>query len=370
MTRRNDIADGHGAAVRVLAWHVHGSWMTSFVLGGHDYLVPVLADRGPDGRGRARTYPWPETVVEVTPQQLAAEPIDVVVLQRPHEFDLVRAWTGRRPGDDLPALYLEHNTPRGDVADWRHPLAGQDRIPIVHVTDFNAAMWDNGRAPVTVIEHGVPDPGAQWTGERETLAVCVNEPVRRWRVAGMDLAVRVAREVPIEVYGMGVQALPERIRVGLAAVHEDLPQPELHRRMAGQRAYLHPFRWTSLGLSLIEAMMLGMPVLALDATAAGDAVAPGAGLVSANVDELTRVAVRLVADPELGEQMGRLGRRHALDRFGLDRFAQDWDATFAWAGASGAPARARERQGPESTWGRLATAAGARRRGLQERIRG
>ena len=34
--------------MRVLIWHVHGSWATSFVAGDHDYLVPVTEDRGPD----------------------------------------------------------------------------------------------------------------------------------------------------------------------------------------------------------------------------------------------------------------------------------------------------------------------------------
>jgi len=54
--------------VRILAWHVHGSWMTSFVQGPHSYLVPVLPERGPHGLGRARTCPWPDTVAEVPPQ--------------------------------------------------------------------------------------------------------------------------------------------------------------------------------------------------------------------------------------------------------------------------------------------------------------
>jgi glycosyltransferase involved in cell wall biosynthesis len=35
--------------------------------------------------------------------------------------------------------------------------------------------------------------------------------------------------------------------------------------MARRRVYLHPVRWTSLGLSLIEAMHLGMPVAGLAA---------------------------------------------------------------------------------------------------------
>ena len=31
--------------MRILIWHVHGSWATSFVQGPHDYLVPVNAER-------------------------------------------------------------------------------------------------------------------------------------------------------------------------------------------------------------------------------------------------------------------------------------------------------------------------------------
>lgn len=316
--------------MRILAWHVHGSWMTSFVQGPHTYLVPVVPDRGPDGRGRARTYPWPDSAVEVTPEHLArpdvAAGIDAVVLQRPHEAELVERWTGRVPGRDVPAVYVEHNTPRGDVTGWRHPLAGSTAIPVAHVTAFNAAMWDTGRAPALVIEHGVPDPGHRWTGERRTLGVVVNEPVRRWRVAGMDLAARIAEHAPIEVYGIGVTGLEEHVPRGLAAVHEDLPQAELHSRLAGHRAYLHPYRWTSLGLALIEAMHLGLPVLVLAATAAPESVPPEAGLVSSEPDRLAALARRLLADRDLAHEMGLKARAHALQRFGIDRFVTDWDA--------------------------------------------
>ena len=100
--------------VRILLWHVHGSWTTAFVQGRHTYLVPVLPDRGPDGRGRARTWDWPDSVLEVGPDELARAEVDLVVLQRPHEEELARAWLGgRRPGIDVPAIWLEHNTPPG-----------------------------------------------------------------------------------------------------------------------------------------------------------------------------------------------------------------------------------------------------------------
>ena len=38
--------------MRILAWHVHAAWMTSFVQGPHEYYVPVLPDRSADGKVR------------------------------------------------------------------------------------------------------------------------------------------------------------------------------------------------------------------------------------------------------------------------------------------------------------------------------
>jgi glycosyltransferase involved in cell wall biosynthesis len=226
---------------------------------------------------------------------------------------------------DLPAVHVEHDTPRGDVAGWRHPLADQRDIPIVHVTHFNAAMWDNGCAPVHVVEHGVLDNGSLWTGEQPRLAMSVNEPVRRWRVAGMDLAARVARELPVDVYGMQVDQLAERDAAFAEGRHADLWQRDLHARVAEHRAYLHTYRWTSLGLSLLEAMMLGAPVLVLSATAAPEAVPATAGLVSSDVDALVQEGRRLLADRDAAAAMGAAGRAHALAHFGVDRFLRDWD---------------------------------------------
>jgi hypothetical protein len=311
--------------MRILAWHVHAAWMTSFVQGSHDYLVPVLPDRGADGRGRAQTYAWPDTVREITPAQLRTAEFDVVVLQRLSELELFQRWTGRGLGHRaVPAVYLEHNTPRGDVTQWRHPLSARSDIPVVHVTHFNRTMWDNGLAPTVVIDHGVPDYGYAYTGELDSLAVVVNEPVRRWWVAGTDQVGRIAEQVPVSVYGMGTNELVARITSGLAGV-DDLPQAVLHQRMAAHFAYLHPYRWTSLGLSLIEAMTLGLPVLALAATAAPEAVPPEAGVVSSDADKLAATALRWLADSDEARERGQAARAHALRHFGLARFLDDWD---------------------------------------------
>jgi hypothetical protein len=302
--------------MRILLWHVHGSWTTAFVQGPHTYLVPVLPGRGPDGRGRAQTWDWPVSVIEVSPAEARRADIDVVVMQRPEELDgMVQAWTGRRPGADVPAVYLEHNAPDGSVSAMLHPAAARAGLTIVHVTHFNRLFWDSGAARPVVIEHGIVDPGARYVGSVPRAAAVINEPVRRGRVTGTDLLVDLRRDVPIDLFGMGSEPLGGT----------DLPQARMHDALAERRVYLHPNRWTSLGLSLLEAMHLGMPVVALATTEATEAVAPGAGVVSNRPDVLVAALRRFLEDPDEAREVGRRARAAALARYGLTRFLDDWD---------------------------------------------
>jgi hypothetical protein len=312
--------------MRILLWHVHGAWTDSFVRGRHEYLLPALPDGGPWGMGRAGRN-WPDSVREVSLDAVDPDSIDAVVLQRPEEIDVLAQALGRRPGKDLPAVYLEHNTPKGGVPNSVHPLADQDAIPVVHVTHFNELFWDNGAAPTLVIEHGIPDPGHLYTGEVAELAAVVNEPVRRGRVTGTDLLHRFAAAAPLQMFGMGGAGLGEV--TGLPAsrlrIRGDLPTAQLHHELARCRVYIHPLRWTSLGLALLEAMQLGMPVVVLGTTEAARAVPPEAGAISTSVDELVRSAALLVNDPEEARRRGGVARRVALERYGLQAFLQSWD---------------------------------------------
>jgi glycosyltransferase involved in cell wall biosynthesis len=314
--------------VRILTWHVHGSWTTSFVQGDHDYLLPLTPGRDSDGLGRARTWDWPASVVEVPHDRLRETDVDLVLLQRPHEVELAERWTGRRPGRDVPAIYVEHNTPGGDVPFTRHPLADQTTIPVVHVTHFNRLFWDCGNAPTDVVEHGIVDPGHLYSGDWARAAVVVNDPVRRGRAVGTDLLPDLARTAALDVFGMGVHGLNDALDIpgDRLWTFEDLPQQQLHEELARRRVYVHTSRWTSLGLSLLEAMHLGMPVVALATTEAVAAVPPAAGVVTTRPEELAAAVWRFIHDPSEAQRAGAAAREAALSRYGLGRFLADWDA--------------------------------------------
>jgi glycosyltransferase involved in cell wall biosynthesis len=92
---------------------------------------------------------------------------------------------------------------------------------------------------------------------------------------------------------------------------------------------VHPVRWTSLGLSLLEAMHLGMPVVALATTEAVEAVPPDAGVLSTRPERLWDAVQTYLHDEDAARLAGKAARAAALERYGLDRFLADWDVLLS-----------------------------------------
>jgi hypothetical protein len=321
--------------LRILMWDVHGGYTDSLLAGSHDYLF-LPPDRS--GRGGLARYgdSSPGNAYEVTAEELRDQPPEIALLQRLEEIELCAEHLGRRPGPDLPAIFLEHNTPKTNVPSTRHPLADEPSLLLVHVTHFNQLFWDCGSTRTRVIEHGVADPGLRYTGRLPRLAFVVNEPVRRWRVTGTDLLTHFA-DFDVDAFGIDANLLPDALRPTQTRVNftGNLKPNQLYDAMAERRAYLHLNRWTSLGLSLIQAMLLGMPVVVLDATEASRAVPTAAGALSGDITELVTTTRALLADPEEAHRRGLIARRAALDRYGLPRFLHDWDLAFKEAAEIG-----------------------------------
>jgi glycosyltransferase involved in cell wall biosynthesis len=195
-------------------------------------------------------------------------------------------------------------------------------VLLVHVTPFNDLMWDSGRTPTRVIDHGVVVPAdVRYTGDFPRALAVVNDIKTRGRRLGGDVLQAVRAHAPVDLVGLGSAEAG-----GLG----EIPHRELFAFEAQYRVFFNPIRYTSLGLAVCEAMMVGLPVVGLATTEMATAVQNGvSGYVDTDIRRVADALARLVGDRELARRMGDSARRYARERFGIDRFRRDWDEALA-----------------------------------------
>lgn len=303
--------------LRILTWHVHGNYLYSLTRLPYQFLIPVMPDNRPGYSALGDKIPWGNNVRAVPAHSVRDEDFDCIIFQSRSAFEQDRHTLFTAAQIDLPCIYIEHNPPEPHPTDTRH-FFRHDRGVLVHVTHYNALMWDSGGMPVNVIEHGVPAvEGVRYTGELECGIVVINNLSHRGRRVGADLYEWAYGCMPLALIGMH----SEMLKGGQGEVSNmDVPA-----YVARYRFFFSPIRYASLGLSLVEAMMVGLPVVGIAATELNQLIRNGVnGYVDTRPDVLRDVAHELLADPELAHTWGLQARRTALERFNIERFKAQW----------------------------------------------
>ena len=307
-------------ALRVLTWHVHGNYLFYLSQTPCDFYVPVKPGRPEGYGGRSGTLPWPDNLHEINAEEVKDFAFDCILYQsRKNYFEdqyEILSEQQRR----LSRIYLEHDPPREHPTDTKHPVDDPDML-LVHVTHFNNLMWDSGRTPTRVIEHGVTVPnGLRYSGEERKGIVVINGIRTRARRVGLDVFEYVRNHIPLEIAGMASETLG-----GLG----DLPHVDLAAVECRHRFFFNPIRYTSLGLAVCEAMMLGIPVVGLATTEMTTVIENGrSGFIDTNVDALMEKMQMLLDDPQTAKKLGENALEYARARFGIERFARDWSRTI------------------------------------------
>jgi hypothetical protein len=297
---------------RVLTWPVHGSYLHYLALATEAHFL-VLESKPGELSG------YPPNVIGVQAHRLEAVDADVVLYQT------LEHWNERQrllPARLLaaPSAYLEHDPPRPHPTDTRHPAADSEVAVIVHVTHYNALMWDTGASRTTVIDHGVPDPGVPYDGSLARGVLVINDLATRGRRLGKDVFEDLRAHVPLDLIGMQSELLG-----GLGEVK----LPDLPRFVARYRFCFSPIRYTSLGLGILEAMAVGVPVVGLATTELPSVIRDGEnGYVSNDRATLVGRMRELLEDRDLARRVGRAGRETVRARYGLERFGREWAELF------------------------------------------
>jgi hypothetical protein len=305
---------------------------------GHDFYFPVRAGGGPGYGGRGESFPFGENVHEMPADEVGGARFDAVLFQSRRHYEVDQFELLSPPQRKLPKIYLEHDPPQQHPTNTRH-WAGDDDVLLIHVTPFNALMWDSGRAVTRVIEHGVIVPeNVRYTGRMNRGVVVVNNLQSRGRRLGADVFQDVREDVPLDLVGMAAEEL--------GGIGEIMPM-ELAAFIADYRFFFNPIRYTSLGLAVIEAMMIGMPIVGLATTEMATVIQNGMnGFVDTDMRKLVEIMQMLLADSGEAQRLGAAARSYAVERFDIRRFVRDWEQAFAAATMTGSrPQRATAHEG-------------------------
>jgi hypothetical protein len=319
--------------LNILTWHTHGSYLYYLSHVPHEFHVLAKPGRPPGYGGRCGPFPFGPNVHDLPAEQARDREFDCILFQEDHHWEKDQYEFLTPAQRALPRIYLEHDPPGITVpggtaprqawpTDTRH-LVEDPGVLLVHVTPFNALMWDSGRTPTRVIEHGVVIPDrVRYQGGLERGLVITNHLARRGRRMGADLYTALRAELPLDLLGMGSDELR-----GLG----ELDHPHVAAFAARYRFLFSPVRYSSLSLSTLEAMMAGMPVVALATTEMATVIEHGvSGFAVTDAHQLAPCMRELLNDAGLARRLGEGARRTALDRFSIDRFSADWDAALRY----------------------------------------
>ncbi|MBY4896081.1 glycosyltransferase family 4 protein [Cupriavidus sp. AU9028] len=306
--------------LRILTWHVHGNYLYYLSQIPHDLYLVTKPGHPPGYAGAVGALPWGANVHEVPYDEVPNTEFDCVLYQHQRHWDSDRLELLTETQRRLPTIFLEHDPPQQHPTATVHPVQDPN-VLLVHVTPFNALMWDSGVTPSRVIEHGVlVDPNVRYSGELERGICVVNNLQRRGRRLGADVFAQMRDQLPLDLVGMAAEEAG-----GLGEV----PNPELAAFCARYRFFFNPIRYTSLGLAVVEAMAIGMPIVGLATTEMSSVIRNECnGYVDTRPERLVDVMRQLLADPGLAMRWGQRARATAMERFGIERFVDDWCRTL------------------------------------------
>lgn len=306
--------------LKILTWHVHGNYLYYLTQVPHTFYVLSNTERSPGYAGRSGRLPWGDNVVDLPVKKARDMDFDCILYQSRWAWETDQHQILAKGQLDLPRIYLEHDPPQEHPTNTRH-FVDDPNVLLVHVTPFNQLMWDSGRCRTEVVEHGVMVPkGVSYEGSIPRGIAIVNHLARRGRRLGSDVFEAAREQVPLDLVGMEAEKSG-----GLG----EIPNLDLPGFIARYRFYFHPIRWTSLGLSVLEAMMVGLPVIGLATTELATVIRNGeSGWIDTDVDRLVAHMGRLIANPDEAFELGLGARKVAEQRFNIHRFVDDWQRVF------------------------------------------
>ena len=220
------------------------------------------------------------------------------------------------------------------VRDFVSPILGMDRtglsnrIVVIH-HGLNGDVFCEFVSPTDRQkirnEFGIPD-GAFLLGSVGRLAV---QKGHKYLIAAIDTIAETGIPVHLALVGDGPlrpNLLQQSSEIGWGSrVHFLGKRFDVPNVMAAFDVFVHPSLWEGFGIVLLEAMALGLPIVASDVCAIPEIVSDGqTGLLVPPGDShgLAAAIIRLYRDRKLAKGLGQAGRSRLAQHFSLDEMVR------------------------------------------------
>lgn len=255
---------------------------------------------------------------------------DVIVVMHVREW-IINNWPVLK-GRNVIWRTIGQSTPEYERSLWN---LRQEGLKIVRYSKREANIEDNIGCDKIIPFYKDPGEFKDWNGLNTEVITFAQDMQHRGEWCGYETFLKIAEGFNAHIYG------PNNENSG-ALDGGKLTYNDMRQKMRDGRVYVYTgTQPASYTLGFIEAMMTGIPVVALgprlwntlnlagDVYEIPDIITNGVnGYWSDSVEDLRRAIQFMLDDRELAKRIGKMGRETAIERFGMDMVKSKWREFF------------------------------------------
>lgn len=294
---------------------------------GHALYVPIKNGRQYNYDGKTPGYPWHNNTQEIDVNKINNYNYDVIIFQTAqHILQEYFLYFDKNIFDSIKhKIFIVHNLLAD--SDLNNPLLSKLEEAInkkvdmvVHISDCILNQWNSVMPSLKrksiVIYHAIdlPDITATYNINK---AVCAINNLPSRPESGKNEFLELKKFIDIDLYGVQSESVGGK---------GNIPASELLKTLAKYSVYINPTRNNPLPMTVLQAMSIGLPVIALNTGDLDKAITDGIeGFLCNSVDDIIDKYNYLINNKEKICQFGINAINKIKNKFSYDRFSQEWN---------------------------------------------
>ena len=312
LIRQHKVELGELTKLNILTCPTHEAYETNLCKTGHEFFA-VRGEGIKDWERKYRPLPSNYTLLNNS-----IPPVDFDLVLSQNRFGQYPVLSKLAQELNLPLICLEHTLP---VPSWpfeyKMQINNMRGFKNIYISEFSTQQWG---AQGDVIHHGIDTEVFKPTNldRKPVLLSVVNDWINRDVFCGHKLWQNVTQGLPVKPVG----ATP-----GLSEPAKSLE--ELVEFYNTHQIFLNTSLISPVPTSLMEAMACECAVVSTNTCMIPEVIEHGvSGFLCNTPEELRFYSEKLLNNPELCREMGKNARKRIQEKFGVDKFVNQWNTMF------------------------------------------